>query len=122
MRAILPIAMIVFAVVVVTCGINHSEASLKDNLKQEVPAESRYRIDEVQSTNEAALFVSDRKTNATISIYNGNSGLFIALYGPKKKLSSYPQLAISADGIQIIGKDGKPKLISLDELGKLDTE
>lgn len=75
-----------------------------------------------QTPTSAAVFLTDMKTQSTISIYNGDSGSFVAFYGPNASRSGHPQLAISADGIQVLGKDGKPVIIDTSELAKLDVK
>ena len=84
--------------------------------------QSGYQLIQHHGSDYAGLFLTDKKSENTISIYNGKEGLFIAFYEHPDANKSRPQLAVSAKGIQIIGPDGKVRQIGLEELSKLDTD
>lgn len=80
----------------------------------------RYTITQQQTDVSAGVFVRDQVNDETISVIsNANAGgTFIAFYKGK---STYPKLAISANGIQVYDENKQVRIIDLRELASLDT-
>lgn len=112
--AVLGILGLMCSIIMCVCVTGHAG-------NQDGSEKLRYEVVQHDQGNDGAgVFLTDRKSNELISIYNGKDGSFVAFYGKEKQRGSMPKLAFSADGIQIVDSSGKVKHIDLGELAKLD--